>query len=94
MEAIRAQLDEDVKIEIWFQNEARIGQKNKITRRWAKRGTRPSAPHDLRTKWVYIFGAICRAKGEAIGLVLPYRQIYRHAYRVGPASFGEGGVEY
>jgi len=31
-------------IEIWFADEARIGQKNKITRRWAKRGTRPSAP--------------------------------------------------
>jgi hypothetical protein len=29
-------------IEIWFADEARIGQKNKITRRWAKRGTRPS----------------------------------------------------
>ena len=27
-------------IEIWFADEARIGQKNKITRRWAKRGTR------------------------------------------------------
>jgi hypothetical protein len=25
---------------------ARVGQKNKITRRWAKRGARPSAPHD------------------------------------------------
>src|ERR1700730_14965600 len=33
-------------IEVWFADEARIGQKNKITRRWAKRGTRPSAPHD------------------------------------------------
>jgi len=29
-------------IEVWFQDEARIGQKNKITRRWAKRGSRPS----------------------------------------------------
>jgi len=27
-------------IEIWFSDEARIGQKNKITRQWAKRGTR------------------------------------------------------
>ncbi|ACP22253.1 hypothetical protein NGR_b07950 (plasmid) [Sinorhizobium fredii NGR234] len=34
-------------IEVWFQDEARIGQKNKITRRWAKRGSRPSAPHDI-----------------------------------------------
>ena len=30
-------------IEVWFGDEARIGQKNKITRRWAKRGSRPSA---------------------------------------------------
>jgi hypothetical protein len=36
-------------IEIWFADETRIGQKNKITRRWAKRGTRPSAPRDQRT---------------------------------------------
>ena len=41
-------LDCDTK-EIWFADEARIGQKNKITRRWAKRGTRPSAPRDQRT---------------------------------------------
>ena len=28
-------------LELWFQDEARIGQKNKVTRRWAERGTRP-----------------------------------------------------
>jgi hypothetical protein len=33
-------------LEIWFADEARVGQKNKITRRWAKRGPRPSAPKD------------------------------------------------
>ena len=48
-------------IEIWFQDEARIGQKNKITRRWARRGTRPVAARDQRTQSVYIFGAICPA---------------------------------
>ena len=58
-------------IEIWFQDEARIGQKNKITRRWARRGTRPSAPHDQRTRSTYIFGAICPAQGTAAGLILP-----------------------
>ena len=57
---------------MWFQDEARIGQKNKITRRWAQRGTRPSAPHDQRTKWAYIFGAICPAKGKGAGLVMPW----------------------
>jgi hypothetical protein len=58
-------------IEIWFQDEARIGQKNKITRRWARRGTRPAAPHDQRTRSAYIFGAICPALGTGAGLVLP-----------------------
>jgi hypothetical protein len=52
-------------------DEARIGQKNKITRRWARRGTRPSAPHDKRTRSTYIFGAICPARGTGAGLVLP-----------------------
>ena len=58
-------------IEIWFCDEARVGQKNKITRRWAKRGTRPSAPKDQRTQSAYIFGAICPAEGKGAGLVLP-----------------------
>ena len=45
-------------VEAWFGDEARIGQKNKITRRWAKCSTRPSAPQDQRTVSTYIFGAI------------------------------------
>jgi transposase len=60
------------KIEIWFQDEARIGQKNKITRRWAKRGTRPSAPRDQRTASTYIFGAICPKQGKGAALILPF----------------------
>jgi len=58
-------------LEIWFADEARVGQKNTITRRWAKRGTRPSAPKDQRTASAYIFGAICPAAGKGAGLVLP-----------------------
>ena len=59
-------------IEIWFQDEARVGQKNKITRRWAKRGTRPSAPRDQRIHSAFFFGAICPREGKAAGLVLPH----------------------
>lgn len=44
---IRAGLPADTEIEIWWQDEARIGQKNKTTRRWAKRGT-PSGSSALR----------------------------------------------
>jgi transposase len=56
---------------VWFSDEARIGQKNKITRRWARRGTRPSAPRDQRTRSTYIFGAICPRQGKGAALVLP-----------------------
>jgi hypothetical protein len=70
--AIRARLPAGTPVELWFQDEARIGQKNKIARRWARRGTRPRAPHDQRTKWAYIFGAICPEEGKGAGLVMPY----------------------
>lgn len=58
-------------IEVWFQDEARVGQKNKITRRWAKRGTRPVAVQDQRTASAYLFGAICPQEGKGAALVLP-----------------------
>jgi hypothetical protein len=59
-------------MELWFQDEARVGQKNRLTRRWARRGTRPRAPHDQRTAWAYLFGAICPAEGKGAGLVMPF----------------------
>ena len=71
-EVARQKAVEVGKIEIWFQDEARIGQKNKITRRWAKRGTRPSAPRDQRTSSTYIFGAICPKQGKGAALILPF----------------------
>ena len=68
----RRRLPDGTEIEIWWQDEARVGQKNKITRRWARRGTRPRAPHDQRTKSAYIFGAICPERGVGAALVLPH----------------------
>ena len=72
MAKVKATLPKGTPVEIWFQDEARVGQKNKITRRWARRGTRPSAPKDQRTKSAYIFGAICPEHGKGAGLVLPF----------------------
>jgi hypothetical protein len=58
-------------IEIWFQDEARVGQQGTLTRIWAKRGTRPPAPRDQRRSWAYILGAVCPARGATSALVLP-----------------------
>jgi hypothetical protein len=60
----------------------RLGQKNKIIRRWARGGTRPRAVADLRTKSAYLFGAICPARGAgAAVLAVPHadtRAMQRH----------------
>jgi hypothetical protein len=69
--AIEATLPTGTPIELWWQNEAQVGQKDGITRRWARRGTRPSAPKDQRTTSAYNYGAICPAEGKGAGLVLP-----------------------
>lgn len=59
-------------LEIWFQDEARIGQQGTLTRVWATRGSRPRAPRDTRYEWTYLFGAVCPGRGTAAGLVLPF----------------------
>ena len=58
-------------IEIWFQDEARIGQKNGTVRQWARRGTRPRQPADQRYESAYLFGAICPQRGVGAGLAMP-----------------------
>ena len=59
-------------IEVWFADEARVGQQGTLTRLWAKRGTRPRAPKDCRYAWAYLFGAVCPERGVGAGLVMPY----------------------
>lgn len=58
-------------IEIWFQDEARIGQKNGLVYQWAKKGSRPPQPKDQRYASTYLFGAVCPERGVGAGLVLP-----------------------
>jgi hypothetical protein len=60
------------KIEIWFQDEARVGQKGTLTRLWAKRGTRPRAIRDTRYEWAYLFGAVCPERSVGAALVMPF----------------------
>ena len=72
MAEIRAQLAPCTPLEVWFQDEMRVGQKNKLTYRWARKGSRPRAAHDQRTQSTYLFGAVCPERGAGAALVLPY----------------------
>lgn len=74
-ELARAALPEEAQgkpLEIWFQDEARVGQQGTLTRVWARKGTRPRAPKDCRYAWAYIFGAVCPARRIGAALVMPY----------------------
>src|SRR4051794_7453912 len=59
-------------LELWWQDEARIGQQGTLTRGWGEQGSRPAAPRDQRYSWAYLFGAICPARGCGAALVLPF----------------------
>jgi DDE superfamily endonuclease len=59
-------------VEIWFQDEARVGQQGTVTRVWARRGTRPRAPRDRRFTCAYLFGAVCPERAVGAALVLPH----------------------
>ncbi|MBB6414343.1 hypothetical protein HNQ71_007053 [Mesorhizobium sangaii] len=67
-----ADLPKGKPVEVWFQDEARIGQKNGVVRQWARRGTRPRQPADQRYQSAYLFGAICPARGKGAALALPF----------------------
>ena len=73
METIRAGLPKGTPIELWWQDEARVGQKNKIARRWARRGTRPRAPHDQRRRWAPVASGLALAASLALFIAAPLR---------------------
>ena len=56
---------------MWFQDEARIGQKNSLTRVWGQTGSRPAAAKDLGFASAYVFGAVCPVEGKAAALIMP-----------------------
>src|SRR6185312_4751948 len=74
-ELVREALPEHARgkpVEVWFLDEARVGQQGTLTRVWARRGTRPRAPRDRRYTWAYLFGAVCPERAVGAALVLPY----------------------
>jgi hypothetical protein len=59
----------DKTIEIWFEDEARVGQHGTLTRIWAPTGSRPRALCDFRFESAYIFGAISPGSAKASALI-------------------------
>jgi len=58
-------------VEIWFQDEARFGQQNSISRVWSGKGIRPRLIRQQQYEYLYVFGAVCSERKEAVGLMMP-----------------------
>ena len=61
-----------MKVEVWFQDEARFGQQGTLTRQWALKGTRPLAWRQTQYDYLYVLGAACPQTGQTVGLLAPY----------------------
>lgn len=60
------------KIDIWFEDESRIGQKGTLTRIWARRGERPRVVRQQQYLNAYIIGSVCANQKIAEAIVSPY----------------------
>ena len=79
------------KIRLFFQDEARIGQKGRVCHRWFTKGKRPPGRSDQRYTFAYLYGAVEPGCDNAFALILPEvsanaMQIYldRFAATIGP----------
>lgn len=61
----------DATIEVWSEDEHRIGLKPIIRRVWCKKGQRPSVCVQHRYAWCYVYGFVCPQSGKNFWLVLP-----------------------
>ena len=52
-------------------DEARIGQKGRLTHVWYQKGVRPRGVRQQGFASVHLFGAVCPERGEGVALVLP-----------------------
>ena len=52
-------------VEVWFQDETRVGQQGSISRTWYLKGERPRLVKQQQFLSAYIYGAVCPAKDKS-----------------------------
>jgi hypothetical protein len=62
---------EAARVELWFMDEARVGQKGRLTHVWYQKGVRPRGVRQQGFRSAHLFGAVCPERGEGVALVLP-----------------------
>jgi putative transposase len=70
IQAIREAHPEE-EVQLWFEDEARFGQKGTLTRVWARTGSRPRAVRQIQYTSLYVLTAVCVTTGAASALIMP-----------------------
>ena len=52
-------------VEVWFQDETRVGQQGSISRTWHIKGKRPRLVKQQQFLSPYIYGAVCPSKNKS-----------------------------
>ena len=73
-------------IEVWFQDEMRVGQKNSLVYQWAKKGSRPRQPKDQRYENAYVFGAVCPSRDTGVALIMPHTDTEAIGRAIAPSA--------
>lgn len=62
----------DKQVQVWFQDEARIGQQGTLTTVWAETGSRPVRVKQTEYQWVHLFAAVDPVTGQSSALLAPH----------------------
>jgi putative transposase len=62
---------EAARVELWFMDEARVGQKGRLTHVWHQKGARPRGVRQQGFVSAHLFGAVCPERDTGVALVLP-----------------------
>ena len=81
-----------MEVQVWFQDEARIGQQGTLTTVWADRGSRPVRVKQTEYQWVHLFASANPLTGASVALVAPHANTHYMAahLRHGSEAAGPG----
>src|SRR5690349_17584327 len=74
-------------VEVWAQDECRIGLKPILRRVWSKCGHRPQAPSKIGYEWTYVYGFVRPMTGETHWLILP--QVSKECFEIALKNFAK-----
>ena len=73
-------------MELWAEDEARLGLKPVIRRVWAPVGKRPVARFKRGYKWTYLYGFVHPQSGKVYWLILPTVNVELFSMALGEAA--------